>query len=89
MLWSCLALSLAALNDATVDNITGIKHPKEVWPGDEEVHEMTILARQGKMSISLLMYPDDAPNKWAQDKDEPEPFDSFDKFMDFDRRTNG
>lgn len=82
------ALSLAARNDVTVDNITGIKHPKGVWLGDEEVHEMTILARQGEMTISLLMYPDDAPNKWVQDEDEPEPFDSFDKFTDFEKRMN-
>ena len=82
------ALSLAARNDATVDNITGIKHSKGVWQGDEEVHEMTILARQGEMTISLLIYPDDAPNKWAQEDDEPEPFDSFDQFTSFESRMD-
>lgn len=52
------------------------------------MHEMTILARQGEMTISLLMYSDDAPNKWVQDDEELEPFDSFDKFTDFEKRMN-
>ncbi len=57
-------LSLAARNDTTVDNIAGIEHPKGVWLGDEKVHEMTILARQGEMTISLLIYQTMRQTNW-------------------------
>ena len=75
------ALSLAARNDARIDNITGTKHPKGVWPGDEEVHEMTILVRQGEMAISLLIYPNDAPDKREHDEEFDEGLmDTYQKF---------
>lgn len=77
-------LSLAARNDNSIDNQSGIKHPKGIWRGDEEVHEMTILARQGEMPISLLLYPD----KFVQHHEESEHLDSFDKFTDFGKRMD-
>lgn len=70
--------SLAAKRDATIDNIVGIKHPKGVWLGNEEVHEMTVLAKVGEVSTSLLIYDDAAPR--FSDNEEPELMDAFDKF---------
>lgn len=74
------SMSLAAKRDGTIDNVIGIKHPKGVWPGNEEVHEMTVLAKVGNVTTSLLIYPDDAPMKYANNEEEPELMDTFDKF---------
>ncbi|MCE7886664.1 MAG: ImmA/IrrE family metallo-endopeptidase [Alphaproteobacteria bacterium PRO2] len=57
------AQSLAARQNMTLDNLKGIKHAKGVWNANEEVQEMTIFADQHEMTISLLLYPKDAPNK--------------------------
>ncbi len=72
--------SLAARNDSSVDNIAGITHSKGVWVGNEEVHEMTIIAQQGDMTISLLLYPNIAPARYAEQDKEPELMDTFEKF---------
>jgi hypothetical protein len=75
-------LSLAARQDPLVDNRGGILHPKGIWPGQEEVHEMTILGKKGDMTVSLLLYPDDAPNRFAQaDDNEDGLMDTYEKFV--------
>jgi|GEM_PF-6636592 len=34
------------------------------------------------MTISLLLYPDDAPDKrWANELDEPKEWDTYDQFV--------
>lgn len=71
--------SLAAKADPLIDNRVGILHPPGIWKGNEEVHEMTILGKNGDMTISLLLYPDDAPNRWEKDEEEVE--DTYDRFM--------
>lgn len=71
--------SLAAKHNALFGNAKGIMHPKGVWPGNEEVFEMTVLAKTGEITTTLLIYPDDAPNRFIE-KDEEDVFDTFDKF---------
>lgn len=72
--------SLAARRDATLDNVTGVMHPKGVWPNNEEVQEMMVLSRDGEITTSLLIYPDDAPNRFLVDDEEPELMDTYTKF---------
>ncbi len=74
--------SLAARQDMLVDNETGITHPKGVWLGREDVREMTIFSPRNEMSISLLVYPNDAPEgRWIDALYESEEFDTYDRFM--------
>ncbi len=72
--------SLAARRDALIDNITGITHPKGVWANNEEVQEMMVLSRDGEITTSLLLYSDDAPNRFIVDDEEPELMDTYTKF---------
>jgi len=73
--------SLAARQDISIDNTTGVVHAKGVWLGDEEVHEMTVFSPQNEMSISLLLYPNDAPDQyWGDNIDEPKEWDTYDQF---------
>lgn len=75
-------MSLAARQDPMIDNRIGILHPKGVWQGHEEVHEMTILGKKGDMTVSLLLYPDDPPNRFAQaDDDNGGLMDTYEKFV--------
>lgn len=74
--------SLAARQDLSIDNEGGVKHPKGVWLGNEEVHEMTIFSPEHDMSISLLIYPNDGPMKrWGADAEEPREWDTYDQFV--------
>lgn len=74
--------SLAAQPDLYSDIDADIVHPRGVWPGDEEVREMMIFGSRNEMTISLLLYPNDAPaRRWGDDLDEPEPWDAYDQFM--------
>ena len=79
--------SLAARGDLLIDNRTGVVHPKGIWVGNEEVREMTTFSKQGQMSISLLLYPDDAPGKWDKDLEEPEELDTYDQFTGADEQS--
>ena len=79
--------SLAARGDLLIDNRTGVVHPKDIWVGNEEVREMTTFSKQGQMSISLLLYPDDAPGKWDKDLEEPEELDTYDQFTGADKQS--
>ena len=75
-------LSLAARQDPMIDNRSGILHPKGIWQGQEEVREMTILGKKGDMTVSLLLYPDDPPNRFAQaDDDDGGLMDTYEKFV--------
>jgi len=53
--------SLAARADPLADNETGTIHPRGVWPGDQEVREMTVLAPKSELTITLLLYPNEVP----------------------------
>ena len=50
--------SLAAKRDSSFLNIEGVEHPVGIWPGQEQVHEMTVFTDQyNNYSITLLKYP--------------------------------
>jgi len=72
--------SLAARRDAAIDNIAGMTHPKGVWPNNEEVQEMMVLSRDGEITTSLLIYPDDPPLRFSPEEEEPELMDTYSKF---------
>lgn len=61
--------------------MTGVSHKSGVWPFPEDVHEMTLNADFYDMSITLLIFPDDAPYRWAQNDEEPALMDTYDKFL--------
>lgn len=74
-------LSLAGGKGLAIGTYAETKHPRGVWPGDEDVHEMTIFSPVNEMTITLLLYPNDAPNKRrANELDEPEEQDTYDRF---------
>ena len=74
--------SLAARQDISIDNTTGVVHAKGVWLGNEEVHEMTVFSPRNEMSISLLLYPNGAPSRmWGDDFDEPKEWDAYDQLI--------
>jgi hypothetical protein len=81
-------LSLAGGKGLAIGIFAETKHPRGVWPGDEDVHEMTIFSPANEMTITLLLYPNDAPNKrWANELDEPEEQDTYDRFVSDGRGT--
>jgi hypothetical protein len=72
--------SLAVKKDTSFDNETGIFHKTGIWPFKEEVKEMTVLADTYDLTITLLIFSDEAPNRFAQFDEEPELMDTFEKF---------
>ena len=72
--------SLAMLNNTAIDGKKGVNHKKEVWGFNEEVSEMSIIADSYDMTISLLLFSDDAPSRFAQEEEKSELMDTFDKF---------
>ncbi|MEQ1789339.1 MAG: ImmA/IrrE family metallo-endopeptidase [Rickettsiales bacterium] len=74
------AQSIAMLKDKSINSKKGIIHPSGFLGFNEEAHEMSLIADSYDMTISLLIFPDDAPNKWIQQDEEPELMDSFEKF---------
>ena len=59
----------------------GVEHPAGVWLGNEPVREMTVFSPGNEMSISLLLYPDQAPSRWEMaELEEEDAVDTFDKF---------
>ena len=67
-----------------IDNRTGILHLRGIWLGEEEVREMSIFSElpdKTRMTVSLLLYPDDAPGKWDRDLEEPTEHDTYDQFV--------
>lgn len=74
--------SLAAHPELYSDIDADVVHPGGVWPGDEKVREMMILGNRTGMTISLLLYPNDAPPRWWEiDDDEPKEWDTYDQFV--------
>lgn len=78
--WSrCAGRAIAKvvhLGQPAIDVLTGI------WLGDEDVREMTIFSHSNEITISLLIYPDDMPDKrWANELDEPKEWDTYDQFV--------
>jgi hypothetical protein len=74
--------SLAARQGSVVGAFAEADHPRGVWLGDEDVREMTIFSHSNEMTISLLLYSNDAHDKrWANELDEPEEWDTYDQFV--------
>lgn len=74
--------SLAAHPELYSDFDADVVHPRGIWPGDEEVREMMIFGSRTEMTISLLLYPNDAPpRRWGNEDDEPREWDTYDQFM--------
>ena len=48
---------------------------------------MTAFSKQDQMSISLLLYPDNAPDKWDKDLEEPEELDTYGRFAGHDEQS--
>ncbi|MGH1457226.1 MAG: ImmA/IrrE family metallo-endopeptidase [Alphaproteobacteria bacterium] len=81
--------SLAANKDIEFDNVTGVTHSAGVWPFKEDVQEMTVHADTYDMTITLLVFPKHASRQWSEDEEEPEPYDSYDNFVSFDKKMSG
>ncbi len=74
------ALSLAARKDKFFDNESGVQHKTGIWPFREDVQEMTLLADSYDMTISLLLFDDQAPfRNFEEEPDEEDTFDRFNK----------
>ncbi|MEO5336314.1 MAG: hypothetical protein H7841_05400 [Magnetospirillum sp. WYHS-4] len=74
--------SLAAHPERYSDIDADVVHPRGVWPGDEDVREFMIFGNRTEMTISLLLYPNDAPaRRWGDDLDEPKEWDTYDQFV--------
>ena len=80
-----IELPPASLAAQEVDGDTGRHghlHPAGVWLGSDPVREMTVFSPNNEMTISLLLYPDQAPSRWEMSELEEEPtLDTFEKFM--------
>jgi hypothetical protein len=75
-------LSLAARRDPSIDAEIGCIHPKSVWIGNEEVHEMTVFAAKRDMTITLLLYPNNGATYLrgipdSGEEDTPNTYDQF------------
>lgn len=76
------AHSLAIRRDATIDGLNGIMHKAGTWLHfKEDVHEMTVVADSYEMTITLLLFPDESPNRWDCQEAEPELVDTFEKLQ--------
>jgi len=75
--------SLAAIQDTSSEAMTGKMLPKGVWAEHEAVCESVIHSEYHGMTISLLIYPGDAPFNWRQsdDDDELETEDSYSRIV--------
>lgn len=74
--------SLAGGNGLAIGTYAEANHPRGVWLGDEDVREMTIFSRANERTITLLLYPDNAPDKrWSNELDEPEECDTYDRMV--------
>lgn len=74
--------SLALSRDSSIDAKAGITHKLGAWPHfRENVHEMTVHADTYESTITLLLFPDDPPQRWREPDEEPELIDTYDKFL--------
>jgi hypothetical protein len=70
--------SLAALGPAS--GAEELRHPAGIWNARESVLESVVFADSHEMTISLLIYPKNAPLRWEEREDEPELMDTYDAF---------
>ena len=70
--------SLAALGPACGKE--DVRHPAGVWNARESVLESVVFADAHEMTISLLIYPKDAPSRWKVPEDESELMDTYEAF---------
>lgn len=76
------AASLAAQEVDSATGRNGLLHAPGVWLGAEPVREMTVFSPSNEMAISLLIYPNRAPSRWAKAETEDEPVsDTYDGSM--------
>ncbi len=59
------ALSLAALGPAW--GLTEVDHPPGVWNKVEAVQESVLFDEYHDLALSLLLFPNDPPNKWDRE----------------------
>jgi len=77
------SLSLAALRVDDAAARTGVMHKKGVWKGDEDVFEMTIFSPKNEMTVTLLIYPNEGPDRF-HGRSEPDDIgidDTYERFM--------
>jgi hypothetical protein len=58
-----------------------------VWPFKEDVKELTVIQDTYDLTITLLFFPDEAPNRFIQQDRKPELIDTFEKFNPSLKRT--
>lgn len=80
--------SIAAQGDFDGECVEGVNHKAGIWPFDEDVKEMTVHADTYDMTITLLIFPKHGLRQFNKDEDEPEPYDSYDNFVSFDKRMS-
>lgn len=73
--------SLAIKKDSLTDNESGVMHKAGVWPFNEDVREMTVNADTYDMTITLLLFSDEASGRMIQPDDGDELMDTYDKFQ--------
>jgi len=66
------AESIAVKKGLLLENEYGVMHKAGVWPFNEDVREMTVDADTYDMTITLLLFSDDAPNKFYVSSEEDE-----------------
>lgn len=71
--------SLANLRDTSAESLIGKMLPEGVWAKNEPVCESVIHSEYHGMSISLLIYPRDAPTAYFGDQEESEIEDTFER----------
>ena len=71
-----LANQRSTLSDSKVET----QHPEGVWRKDEPVKELTVFSDKFDLVITLLIFPDEAPNRFIQDEEEPKLMDTYQKF---------
>jgi hypothetical protein len=71
--------SLAALGPAC--SLEEKRHPAGVWSPRESVLESVVFADSYDMTISLLIYPKDAPSRWEDPEDKSELMDTYEAFQ--------
>ncbi len=75
------AQSLAGGKGLGIGTYAEANHSRGVWPGNEDVREMTIFSHSNEMTITLLLYPYDPPdNQWSAELEEPREWDAYDQF---------
>jgi hypothetical protein len=70
--------SLAALGSNC--GLEALRHPAGVWNQKESVLESVVFADSHDMTISLLIYPKDGPERWAGPEEQSEIMDTYEAF---------